>query len=44
MKIGANAVVYKDVPDNAMVILEPGFKLIENAGNAGNDDSESFMI
>jgi serine O-acetyltransferase len=26
--IGANAVVHKDVPDNAIVVLAPGFKII----------------
>ncbi|MES1263704.1 MAG: serine acetyltransferase, partial [Peristeroidobacter soli] len=26
VKIGANAVVYKDIPDNAVVALDPGFK------------------
>ncbi len=28
VKIGANAVVYKDIPDDAIVVLEPGFKII----------------
>jgi len=28
VKIGANAVVYKDIPDNAVVVLDPGFKII----------------
>src|SRR6266850_6129103 len=28
VKIGANAVVYKDIPDNAVVALDPGFRLI----------------
>jgi serine O-acetyltransferase len=28
VKIGANAVVYKDVPDNAVVVLDPGFRII----------------
>jgi serine O-acetyltransferase len=26
--IGANAVVHKDVPDNAVVVLDPGFKIV----------------
>ena len=33
VKIGANAVVYKDIPDNAIVVLEPGFKVISLKGN-----------
>jgi serine O-acetyltransferase len=32
-KIGANAVVYKDVPDNAIVVLAPGMQIISYAGN-----------
>lgn len=28
VKIGANAVVYKDIPDNAIIALDPGFKII----------------
>lgn len=37
VKIGANAVVYRDVPDNAVVVLDPGFRIISLAGNsAGN--------
>lgn len=31
--IGANAVVYKDVPDNAVVVLDPGFRIISYEGN-----------
>lgn len=31
--IGANAVVYKDVPDNAIVVLDPGFKIVSLKGN-----------
>lgn len=27
VKIGANAVVYKDIPDDVIVVLDPGFKL-----------------
>jgi serine O-acetyltransferase len=33
VKIGANAVIYKDVPDNAIVVLDPGFKIISFNGN-----------
>ena len=39
VKIGANAVVYRDLPDNAIVAL-PGFKIVSLAGNqhaAGRD-------
>ena len=32
-KIGANAVVYRDVPDNAVVVLDPGFRIISFKGN-----------
>jgi len=28
VKIGANAVVHKDVPDNAVAVLDPGFTLL----------------
>ncbi|MFH1718656.1 MAG: serine acetyltransferase [Planctomycetota bacterium] len=31
VKIGANAVIYKDVPDNAICALYPGFKIISDA-------------
>ena len=34
VKIGANAVVYKDIPDNAVVVLDPGFKIVSYKGNA----------
>lgn len=33
VKIGANAVIYKDLPDNAIAVLDPGFKIISYAGN-----------
>lgn len=33
VKIGANTVVYKDIPDNAIVVLDPGFKIISLKGN-----------
>lgn len=33
MKIGANAVVYKHIPDNAIVVSDPGFKIISYKGN-----------
>ena len=34
VKIGANAVIHKDVPDNAVVVLDPGFRIVSYAGNA----------
>jgi serine O-acetyltransferase len=34
VKIGANAVVYKDIPDNAVVVMDPGFRIISYKGNA----------
>jgi serine O-acetyltransferase len=33
VKIGANAVVYKDVPDQAVVVLDPGFRIVAMSGN-----------
>jgi serine O-acetyltransferase len=39
VKIGANAVVYKDVPDNAIVVLDPGFRIVSYAGNRGRPAS-----
>ena len=33
VKIGANAVVYKDIPDNAVVVSYPGYKIISYDGN-----------
>ena len=33
VKIGANAVVHRDVPDNAVVVLDPGFRIISLKGN-----------
>jgi serine O-acetyltransferase len=40
VKIGANAVVYKDIPDNAVVVLEPGFKIVSYKGNRGLAENE----
>ncbi|MFL6675908.1 MAG: serine acetyltransferase [Massilia sp.] len=28
VKVGANAVIYQDIPDNAIVVLDPGFKIV----------------
>jgi serine O-acetyltransferase len=33
VKVGANAVIHKDVPDNAVVVMDPGFRIISYAGN-----------
>lgn len=33
VKIGANAVVYDDIPENAVVVLDPGFRIISYKGN-----------
>ena len=33
VKIGANAVIHKDIPDNAVVVLDPGFKIVSFKGN-----------
>lgn len=32
-KIGANAVIHKDTPDNAVMVMKPGFEIISYAGN-----------
>jgi serine O-acetyltransferase len=41
VKIGANAVIHKDLPDNAIAVLDPGFKIISYAGNQPvQDDPE----
>ena len=36
VKIGANAVVFKDIPENAIVVLEPGYKIVSYKGNLQN--------
>lgn len=33
VKIGANAVIHKDLPDNAIAVMDPGFRIISYAGN-----------
>jgi serine O-acetyltransferase len=33
VKIGANAVVYRDIPDHAVVAMDPGFKILNFRGN-----------
>jgi serine O-acetyltransferase len=33
VKIGANAVVHKDVPDNAVIVLDPGYTILSHDGN-----------
>jgi len=33
VKIGANAVIHKDIPDNAIVAMAPGFQILSYAGN-----------
>jgi serine O-acetyltransferase len=33
VKIGANAVVYRDVPSNAVIALDPGFRIVSFSGN-----------
>lgn len=35
VKIGANAVIHKDIPDDAIVVLDPGFRIISFEGNTG---------
>lgn len=41
VKIGANAVIHKDLPDNAIAVLEPGFKIISYAGNRTAESDEN---
>ena len=41
VKIGANAVIHKDLPDNAIAVLDPGFKIISYAGNQPADANHS---
>jgi serine O-acetyltransferase len=36
VKIGANAVIYKDIPDNAVAVLDPGFKIIDAEPNTAD--------
>ncbi|MBX3326122.1 MAG: serine acetyltransferase [Nitrospira sp.] len=33
LKIGANAVMYKDIPDNAIVVSNPGFTIVSFKDN-----------
>jgi serine O-acetyltransferase len=33
VKIGANAVIHRDIPDDAVVALDPGFRIISYRGN-----------
>lgn len=33
VKIGANAVIHRDLPDDAVAVLDPGFKIISYKGN-----------
>lgn len=40
VKIGANAVIHKDLPDNAIAVLDPGFKIISYAGNRPVDAAD----
>jgi serine O-acetyltransferase len=32
-KIGANAVIHKDVPENAVAVMDPGFRVVSHTGN-----------
>jgi len=40
VKIGANTVIHKDIPDNAIVVLDPGFKIVSYKGNRRLDGTE----
>lgn len=38
VKIGANAVIYRSIPDNSVAVLDPGFKIIEAEPNPRPSD------
>ena len=40
VKIGANTVVYRDVPDNAVLVLDPGFTIVSYKGNPNPNQVE----
>jgi serine O-acetyltransferase len=40
VKLGANTVVHKDIPDNAVVVLDPGFHIIAMSGNPNPNQVE----
>jgi serine O-acetyltransferase len=40
VKIGANAVIYKDLPDNAVAVLSPGFQIVSMKGNPNPNQVE----
>ena len=37
-KIGANAVVFRDVPEDAVAVLHPGFRILSPGADEGADD------
>jgi serine O-acetyltransferase len=39
-RIGANAVIYKDIPDNAVAVLDPGFKIVSYVSGPARDEHE----
>jgi serine O-acetyltransferase len=39
VKIGANAVVHRDIPDNAVVALDPGFTILSFRGNRRSESA-----
>jgi serine O-acetyltransferase len=41
VKIGANAVIHQDLPDNAIAVLDPGFKIISYAGRPARNPDEA---
>jgi serine acetyltransferase len=42
VKIGANAVIHKDVPDDVLAVLDPGFKII--ASKKFSVDLDSTLV
>ncbi len=44
VKIGANAVIHKDIPENAIVVVDPGFRIISLAGNRPNGTEPDSLV
>jgi serine O-acetyltransferase len=44
VKIGPNAVVYQDIPDNSIVVLEPGFKIISRRVDQSLQEEFRFKL
>jgi serine O-acetyltransferase len=44
VKIGANAVVYRDVPENAVVVADAGFRILNFRGNRARAGGENAAL